>query len=220
MVTGQNIALPWGLQPISLHAMVTIITGPTFMRKRLGSFIEDFPLNDYPAGSNKNFFCAQIFRIIYPCIVLFEYRLPTCFIQKHQMAPQLSRSTYRRRPPRRSETTVTLRVKLLVRKTPLIMSALPWPPSPQTWGSTSKETATLCRTICETCGTVSTTWRICTISRSRYLTWHSTFNLAIYYWFSYDNFFIRHSDCLNPLGDLPENGSWSLLFANRWKHTT
>ena len=33
------------LQPVSRHAMATIITGPTFMRKRLCSFIDDFPLD-------------------------------------------------------------------------------------------------------------------------------------------------------------------------------
>ena len=32
----------WCLQPVNRHAMEMIITGPTFMRKRLCSFIDDF----------------------------------------------------------------------------------------------------------------------------------------------------------------------------------
>ena len=42
-VTRRNIGFPQGLQPISRHATVTKITGPTFKRKRLCSFIDVFP---------------------------------------------------------------------------------------------------------------------------------------------------------------------------------
>ena len=41
--TRQNIGFRQGLQPISRHAVVTIIAGPTFMRKRLCNFVDDFP---------------------------------------------------------------------------------------------------------------------------------------------------------------------------------
>ena len=54
MVTRRNIGFPHGLQPVGRYATVTIITGPTFSRKRFCSFIYDFPLdcaafhNDFP----------------------------------------------------------------------------------------------------------------------------------------------------------------------------
>ena len=37
--------------PVSQHATATIITGPTFMRKRLCSFTDDFPLNGYTVST-------------------------------------------------------------------------------------------------------------------------------------------------------------------------
>ena len=40
--THQNTGLR--LKPVSRHSTVTIITEPIFMRKRLCSFIDDFPL--------------------------------------------------------------------------------------------------------------------------------------------------------------------------------
>ena len=40
----RNIGFPRGLKPVSRHATATIITGQTFMRKRLCSFIDDFHL--------------------------------------------------------------------------------------------------------------------------------------------------------------------------------
>ena len=48
--TLRNITFPRGLQPVSRHATAIIITGQTFMRKRLCSFTDDFPLNGYAAS--------------------------------------------------------------------------------------------------------------------------------------------------------------------------
>ena len=38
-------SFPQGLQPVSRHATAMIVTGPTFMRERLHSCIDDFPLD-------------------------------------------------------------------------------------------------------------------------------------------------------------------------------
>ena len=41
---------PTATEPVSRHATATIITGPTFMSKRLCSFVDEFLLNGYPAS--------------------------------------------------------------------------------------------------------------------------------------------------------------------------
>ena len=43
--TCRNIWFPQGLQPVSRHATAMIVTGSTFMREGLHSFIDDFPLD-------------------------------------------------------------------------------------------------------------------------------------------------------------------------------
>ena len=53
-VTRLNIGFPRGLQPFSRHSTETIITGLTFMKKRLCRFIDDFPSNStWPVNYNQ-----------------------------------------------------------------------------------------------------------------------------------------------------------------------
>ena len=100
----QNIGFPRGLQPFSRHATTTIITGPTFnTKKRLCSFIDDFPLNDYPvslhnllssplvAGSSKR---IPINGSFHPCFLISARHATTPASNKRHIEEPLNKGHY------------------------------------------------------------------------------------------------------------------------------